>query len=728
LSELDIFLEALKQPDQSTRAVYLDQACGAGSALRQRIEELLEFHASDHSLLDRRPVDLLVALGPDAEQSLAAADSQVSDVTATLLRLLAPATRPDSLGRLGHYDVLQVLGDGGFGIVFKAFDDTLQRCVAIKILLPHLAATSPPRKRFLREARAAAAVRHENVVHIYAIQEVPFPYLVMEFIEGQTLQQRLDAEGPFEAAEVIRLGQQIALGLAAAHDKGLIHRDVKPANVLLEAGAEPRVKLTDFGLARTSDDASMTHSGTIAGSPLYMAPEQAGGAILDHRADQFSLGSVLYTMVTGRPPFRAPTTLAVLKRVADDTPRPIREVMAHVPESLCRVINRLLSKKPADRFSSTREVVAALAGCLSDSVTPTVQKRGSFFNAKYVRPAGIALGIFLLIVGMVWAWRPKQELLAVQNLSGTVAESGTESLPKEPDKLAPQLPAPVLSKSAKVIENSLNMKLVFVPPGRFWMGSPTHEAGRSADETQHEVEITQGFYIGAYEITQAEYLAVMGSNPSTFCATGGGKDRVQNMDTSRFPVESISWHGFQMFVDKLNELDQNYKPGWKYRMPSEAEWEYACRGGPAADGRPENELAENGHSKNGSMVKAFHYGDTLTVQQANFAGAATFGQIPLTPSLQRTCPVGMFHPNALGLYDMHGNVSEWCADWYDKDAYGKDLSHDPAGPTPSTDRVIRGGSYGEYGRDCRSASRSHFAPFAWGGSLGFRVVLAQQEK
>src|SRR6185369_11026461 len=185
------------------------------------------------------------------------------------------------------------LGQGGFGIVFRAFDDVLQRVVAVKVLSPHMAATSPPRKRFLREAQTSAQVRHENVVQVYEVGEKPLPYLVMEFIPGETLQQRLDRVGPVEPAEVVRVGRQIAEGLAAAHATDLIHRDIKPGNILLEGG-HLKAKLTDFGLARAADDASISQSGIIAGTPMYMAPEQAKGETLDQRADLFSLGSVLY--------------------------------------------------------------------------------------------------------------------------------------------------------------------------------------------------------------------------------------------------------------------------------------------------------------------------------------------------------------------------------------------------------------------------------------------------
>src|SRR6059036_3478469 len=247
------------------------------------------------------------------------------------LHFLSPSTRPDSLGRLGHYEILQVLGRGGFGIVFRAFDDMLQRVVAVKVMAPQIASLSPARKRFLREARSSAAVRHENVVQVYDVGEQPLPYLVMEFVPGETLQKKLDRCGPLDVPEVLRIGRQIAEGLAAAHACDLIHRDIKPGNILLEGGAQ-KVKITDFGLARAADDASISQSGIIAGTPMFMAPEQAKGETLDQRADLFSLGSVLYQMAAGRAPFRASGTVAVLKRVAEDTPRPIREIIPETPQ------------------------------------------------------------------------------------------------------------------------------------------------------------------------------------------------------------------------------------------------------------------------------------------------------------------------------------------------------------------------------------------------------------
>jgi formylglycine-generating enzyme required for sulfatase activity/serine/threonine protein kinase len=384
LTDQTIFLAALEIADLAERVAYLGRACAGDAALRQQVDALLAAHERPGAFLDVPACEQMAVgvSGPDhgrvAGEARAAGATNVAeraerhdldetqaepheDDDESVLDFLQPPTRPGALGRLGHYEVLEVLGSGGFGIVLKAFDEMLHRVVAIKVMAPRLASTSPARKRFLREARAAAAIRHESVVDIHAVAEEPIPYLVMEYIAGETLQQKLDRIGPLEVPEVLRIGQQVAKGLAAAHALGLLHRDIKPGNIMLEDGVEQRVKITDFGLARAADDASLTQSGYVAGTPMYMAPEQALGHAIDHRADLFSLGSVLYVMCSGRPPFRAANTLAVLRRVAEDTPRPIQEIIPEVPAWLCAVVARLHSKNPADRFSSAKEMADLLA-------------------------------------------------------------------------------------------------------------------------------------------------------------------------------------------------------------------------------------------------------------------------------------------------------------------------------------------------------------------------------
>jgi serine/threonine protein kinase/WD40 repeat protein len=372
----DVFFAALEKAEPAERAAYLDEACAGSESLRRRVEALLAVHAQVGQFLER----------PIAEAEGVAALSAVE--SALDLSFLAPSSEPGSLGRLDHYEILEVIGRGGTGVVLRARDTKLLRIVALKVLAAPLAASGTARQRFAREARAAAAVRDEHVIDIHAVRDdAPVPYLVMEYIDGCNLEALLRKGGPLEVKEILRIGMQVASGLAAAHQQGLIHRDVKPANILLENGVQ-RVKLTDFGLARAADDASLTQTGFIAGTPLYMAPEQAAGEPIDARTDLFSLGSVLYEMCSGRPAFRAPTTVAVIRRVCDETPRPIREVNPDIPESVCRLIERLHAKKAAERPASALEVADLLAGLLADLQQP--RSGGQVSNVPNSPPASPA--------------------------------------------------------------------------------------------------------------------------------------------------------------------------------------------------------------------------------------------------------------------------------------------------------------------------------------------------
>jgi WD40 repeat protein len=282
---------------------------------------------------------------------------------------LDPPLRAGTIGRIHQYEVLEEIGRGGMGVVLKALDTGLHRVVAIKVLAPQLAVSGTARKRFTREARAAAAIGHENVVTIHAVEEFKgLPYLVMHYVAGPSVQQKLAADGPLPVADILRIGFQTAAGLAAAHAQGLIHRDVKPANILLENGVG-RVKLTDFSLARAIDDASVTQTGVVTGTPPYMAPEQARGEPLDHRADLFSLGSVLYALCTGRPPFRG-QALDVLRKVSEEQPVSIRSLNPEIPTWLEAIVNKLMAKGPDGRYQSAGEVAAVLEQCLAHVQQP----------------------------------------------------------------------------------------------------------------------------------------------------------------------------------------------------------------------------------------------------------------------------------------------------------------------------------------------------------------------
>jgi serine/threonine protein kinase len=299
------------------------------------------------------------------------AGNDTSWLISAIKPFLAPTDDPRMMGRVGPYEIVGVIGSGGNGIVLKGFDAALNRYVAIKLVSPRLADSGSARRRFSREAQAAAAVVHENVMAIHAVAETQgLPYLVMPYVRGASLEKRIQSEGQLALEEILRVGMQVAAGLAAAHAQGLVHRDIKPANILLEEGIE-RVKITDFGLARAADDASLTRSGVIAGTPQYMSPEQARGEPVDHRTDLFSLGCVLYAACTGHSPFRAETSYGVLRKICESEPRDVRVLNPAIPAWLGRIVSRLLAKELPQRYCSAAEVAALLESCLAHVQQPT---------------------------------------------------------------------------------------------------------------------------------------------------------------------------------------------------------------------------------------------------------------------------------------------------------------------------------------------------------------------
>jgi len=270
------------------------------------------------------------------------------------------------------------------------------------------------------------------------------------------------------------------------------------------------------------------------------------------------------------------------------------------------------------------------------------------------------------------------------------------------------------------ITNGIGMKLALIPAGEFMMGTSKEEVDRLAklcpwikrelhkrECPPHRVRITKPFYLGVYEVAQAEYERVMGKNPSYFSATGDGKDEVSGMDASRFPVERVSWDDAVEFCRKLSELPEEKTAGHVYRLPTEAEWEYACRAG---------------------TTTLFHFGSKLNGEEANCDGSLPLGTTIKGPALDRPTTVGSYQPNAFGLYDMHGNVWEWCQDWYDEEYYKESPPNDPQGPTTGSIRVGRGGSWNFTTWHCRSALRGNYSPEDRYISLGFRVAADPPSK
>ncbi len=405
LSVEGIFLVALSKSG-AERDAFLGVQC-ADLSQRQRVEALLHAYEQAGNFLQKPAV--------------------AAEAT-PIRQYLDQCALPGTLGKLGPYEILEEIGRGGMGVVFRAHDPKLQRIVAVKALAPELARLPSARQRFLREARAAAAVSHPHVVTIFAVEgteeaslgteRTTLPYLVMECVVGQTLHDKIKRVGALKVEEIIRISRQIAEGLTAAHKRGLIHRDIKPANILLENGVE-RVKITDFGLARTTSDGGITHTGEILGTPQCMSPEQARGEIVDQRSDLFSLGCVMYTMCTGVSPFRADNMLAVMKKVCEEAPRPIAQVNSNLPEWLCELVHQLLEKEPERRVQTAEQVVGTLESRVARSrvtsteatsqtkvepekkmpqwlLTPVIPKWG-----KECRTGALEISVAALVLGMI---------------------------------------------------------------------------------------------------------------------------------------------------------------------------------------------------------------------------------------------------------------------------------------------------------------------------------------
>jgi formylglycine-generating enzyme required for sulfatase activity len=691
-------------------------------------------------------------------------------------------------GPFGRYTILRKLGEGGMGAVYLAEDPLLGRRVALKV---PLLGSPEVVQRFLREARAAAAVDHSHVCPVHDVGCVDgVHYLTMPFIEGQPLTQLLDGQRGLPVPQAVGIVHTLALAL---HERGLMHRDLKPANVMLRHGKEP--VLMDFGLARgyADDGQRLTSTGAAVGTPAYMSPEQINGdpQALGPATDSYSLGVILFELLTGRRPFDAPGVEQLYFQIfQEERPKP-SQVRPDVPPGLDAVCLRALAKKPGDRFTSMAEYAGALAPWLgpptpsaAPAVPPPATQRiacphcrkplkltaaqwgqrlrcpacGEAFTVSDLatlprRPPGPPgetltpvsertvrrappqpFGVWLLagvaglaLVGWValgWLAPDGGPGRLTPSAKQPVAGNGpgrerrvaptTEGQQGPPAPAAPGTPAtmPRLQRPndlAAGITNSIGMKLVLIPAGTFMMGSPETEWGRSADERPHEVAITRPFYLGVYEVTQAEYQRVIGHNPSWFCATGGGKDKVAGMDTDRFPVENVSWNDAFRFCRKLSELPEEKRQGSVYRLPTEAEWEYACRAGAPA-----------GHP--------FHFGPSLSSEQANFDGHFPYGVAPTGQHLDHTTATGSYPANAFGLHDMHGNVWEWCADWHEADYYKSSPREDPSGPGGGWVRVLRGGCWADDGRSARAAFRLRGVPTDQNGHIGFRVALVPSSK
>ncbi len=770
MKERILFLRAMEIASSEERKAYLEEACQGDAALMARVLSLIEasgrignFLASD----DAKDAATETSAGETSDWKVTASDSDLS--------FLTPSDAPKALGTLGHYEIREVIGQGAFGVVLGGWDKKLAREVAIKVLLPHLAKTSPPRKRFLREARSGAAIRHPNVIQVFSVEEEPIPYIVMERVQGRTLQECIDDEGPLETSQILPIALQLSQALAAAHATGLVHRDVKPTNILIEKGRDLRVVLTDFGLARTMDDASLTQSGFVAGTPMYMSPEQTQGHSLDARSDQFSLGSVLYLMITGRPPFRASSALGVMRRVAEAQPRPISEINPDAPKWLCDLIERMMRKNPEDRFPSLDIVSKELKRIQTEWIEhgrppqlSTSRNKQLDASKRGLAPQwkmGLVAATMLLSTGTLIAtfpnWKqkdrtegdgekPSPSVVAAPEANEDVKtpsllEKAKSQFAKSwPDDAPPPAVIPFDSQRAAELQTKwaeymkvpveyvdpLGITFRLIPPGIFLMGSPSKEIDRAlmwtneepfwtecvkSEGPQHWVMITRPYYVSTTEVTQSLYEDIMSINPSRFRVGGEAERLIPNQDTRRFPVEGISWTQAAEFCRRINLL---------LRLPVR---ELDVERVPVADGWPGSygllTEAQWEFACRAGTETAFWTGDgeEIVPQNENISN-----------TMVGTISVGSFRSNAFGLFDMHGNVEEHVYDVYSPSYYPDsvtDLTVDPCGPPKGTSemRVVRGGDCDFWSSVGRSASRWAYVQTAIPAfHTGLRLSLSPQ--
>jgi len=550
---------------------------------------------------------------------------------------------------IGNFQLQSLLGRGGMGEVWKAWDTKAERPVVLKLVPRELQRAAEEMARVRDTFRRVHALQHQHICPLYLLDEDPRLgwYLVMKFIDGQTLSSYRATYaaryGSFPVEQAVKVLRPVAEALDYAHDHKVIHRDIKPQNILVEGDAED-VQVVDFGLAaeiRTTVSRYTQAQMDTSGTRPYMAPEQWKGQIQDARTDQYALAVVAYELLAGYLPFESADFDILRACVLNDPP----EGIEGQPESVNRALLVGLGKRRQERFASCVELIRTIAGGVV--ATP------------------------VLIASPV-------KVVAEPAEQGIAGRPKSRPAVPQPGALQPQVPP--AAKLSNRIANSIGTELILIPAGEFMMGSPDNASGAASyEKPQHRVQITKPFYLGAYPVTQAEYKRVIRKNPSHFQG-----------DAQR-PVEQVAWDDAQEFCCRLSERE-----GATYRLPTEAEWEYACR------------------ARSSGLWCFGEYAGLLEQYAWYDENSGT-----------TTHPVGQKQPNAWGLYDMHGNVWEWCSDWWDAEYYKQIAAKaavDPAGPTRGSLRVLRGGSWYDVASCCRASYRFWFEPGLRYYCLGFRLL------
>jgi formylglycine-generating enzyme required for sulfatase activity len=637
---------------------------------------------------------------------------------------------------LGNYIVQDLLGEGGMGRVFKAHNTRLGRDEALKVIRGDKLKHPSAQARFTLEMQALGKLKHSNVVTAFDAGPLgDLHFVSMELIDGMDLTRMVRDRGlmPFPfACECIR---QACLGLQHAFELGMVHRDIKPSNILVTRDGK-QVKLVDLGLARINDPIHqdganrVTQDGFVIGTPDFLAPEQARNpAGEDIRADIYALGATLFFILTGRVPYDGSNATEKLMKHCTDPPPPLLQFRPDLPPHLEQLIHWCMAKRPEDRPQTPVQLAVALQPfCPAPPPGTGVHRVAppSGFLPPLVKDADSSSQVFKLPAqdndsdpirrrargGFPWAFLLIG--LGILGLAGILAYAGYLAMrPKALDEV-------------KSFTNAAQMEMVKIEGGTFEMGSPAKEPGRAEpkpsqpdDESPvHTVTIRGPFLMSASEVTHSQWFKVMNSAPSRSVVVRRAKDPAE------FPVDFVSYEDAMEFCKKLGEKEVEKKvthlrPGWAYRLPTEAEWEYCCRAGsstPYHFGEKINNIPRLGGTvQSGGRFLPTGEEKELELEGANLVKDSAIEDIP--------GPVRKFEPNAFGLYDMHGNVAEWCLDWYRRGYPGEARDH-PTGPTTGERRVIRGGSFRDPASACRSAARTALSPVEKRPTIGFRVVYA----
>lgn len=628
------------------------------------------------------------------------------------------------------------------GIVYRALDPLIGRTVAIKTIrldIPQQPAEKDEAlKRFLREAQSVGNLSHPNIVTVYDVgEDNGLIYIAMEYIAGDSLEDMLKRNKKFSLDEIVQLFSQLGAALDYAHQRGIVHRDIKPANILI--GPNHKVSIVDFGIARTASS-TLTQTGMFLGTPRYMSPEQIAGKKVDNRSDIFSLGAILYEMLTQCNPFEGESITTVIHKIMHAKLRPLSDFNKQLPKGLDGVVKKALARDVDCRYRTCRELLEDLtqyslsqghAATIREGLLKTHETHGPEAPAtvaplalKNKKPLFLVLLAMIIVLGtimtIIWfGGRKRAKPPAGGNLfveppgaieavnSGQEKSAGISAIAETDDAMAIPPPAqenkqkdaalkiptekPKAEPKPETVRSHRNAKgfdeqvlfnhtvMVHVPAGEFTVGSPRGQ-GNEDERPAHRVFIS-AFWLGKYEVTFKQY--------DFFCRESGrSRPGDEGWGRGDRPVIHVSWDDAQAYCRWLTK-----KTARNFRLPSEAEWEKAARAKyPWGSSEPSADKVNMNGSEDG------------------FPFSAPVGSFPR----------GESH---YGIMDMAGNVWEWTFDWYAGDYFQCSPARDPRGPAKGSSRVVRGGSWKNGPELIRSANRSSEKPDRRLNELGFRVAM-----